>query len=181
MIKEKYRDLPDDEFVPLTEGVDPAFLGKYEINKRGEIRHVKNGLRSFYQNGNYLATLLYHGTGGLIYYKPYHNEMNELQYNEFYNYNKELANIYHDSTDYKILEDASTTGYGDLLRRTFPGVLLIELSKMGGNPIAPYGDYNNIYNTMNDNFKAFDSLLNYFSQNIKKNSNNYQIKKLSIN
>ena len=39
----------------------------------------------------------------------------------------------------------------------------------------------NIYNTINDNFKAFDSLLNYFSNNIKKNSNNYQIKKLSIN
>ena len=61
MIKEKYRDLPDDEFVPLTEGVDPAFLGKYEINKRGEIRHVKNGLRSFYQNGNYLVINLYSG------------------------------------------------------------------------------------------------------------------------
>lgn len=153
----------------------------YNFDYAIENKALYNLINESYQNGNYLATLLYHGTGGLIYYKPYHNEMNELQYAEFYNYNKELANIYHDSTDYKILEDASTTGYGDLLRRTFPGVLLIELSKMGGNPIAPYGDYNNIYNTMNDNFKAFDSLLNYFSQNIKKNSNNYQIKKLSIN
>ena len=38
MIKEKYRDIPDDEFVPLEEGIDPAFLGKYEINKLGQIR-----------------------------------------------------------------------------------------------------------------------------------------------
>ena len=38
MIKEKYRDIPDDEFVSLEEGIDPAFLGKYEINKLGQIR-----------------------------------------------------------------------------------------------------------------------------------------------
>ena len=38
MIKERYRDIPDDEFVPLEEGIDPAFLGKYEINKLGQIR-----------------------------------------------------------------------------------------------------------------------------------------------
>lgn len=25
MIKEKYRDIPDDEFVPLTEGIDAVF------------------------------------------------------------------------------------------------------------------------------------------------------------
>ena len=35
MIKEKYKNLPDTEFVPLKEeGIDPVFWGKYEINKR---------------------------------------------------------------------------------------------------------------------------------------------------
>ena len=38
MIRERYRDIPDDKFVPLEEGIDPAFLGKYEINKLGQIR-----------------------------------------------------------------------------------------------------------------------------------------------
>ena len=33
MIK-KYKNLPDTEFVPLKEGIDPVFWGKYEINKR---------------------------------------------------------------------------------------------------------------------------------------------------
>lgn len=61
MIKEKYKDIPDTEFVPLKEGIDPVFWGKYEINKNGEIKHVKNGLRSFYQNGNYLVINLYSG------------------------------------------------------------------------------------------------------------------------
>lgn len=44
MIKEEYKNLPDTEFVPLKEGIDPVFWDKYEINKDGEIRHVKNGL-----------------------------------------------------------------------------------------------------------------------------------------
>lgn len=61
MIKPEYINIPDTEFVPLTEGIDPIFLGKYEINKLGEIRHIKNGLRKLYQNGNYLIINLYSG------------------------------------------------------------------------------------------------------------------------
>ena len=59
MIKEEYKDIPDTEFVPLKEGIDPVLWGKYEINKNGEIRHVKNGLRSPYKNGNYLTISLF--------------------------------------------------------------------------------------------------------------------------
>lgn len=123
-------------------------------------------LKDSYDKGNYLATILYHGTGGLIYYKPYEDLMSTKDYNEFYNYNQELANIYQQSTNYRILEEASTSGYGDLLRRTFPGVLMVELSKMGGNPIGPYGDKNNIYNTMNDNFIAIQKILSHFKEKI---------------
>lgn len=43
MIKEEYNDIPDDEFVPLKEGIDPAFLGKYEINKLGHIKTLRTG------------------------------------------------------------------------------------------------------------------------------------------
>ena len=45
---------------------------------------------------------------------------------------------------------------------TFPGVLMIELSKMGGNPIGPYGDTNNIYNVFHDNIDAINMLIKYF-------------------
>ena len=69
------------------------------------------------------------------------------------------------------MEDADTSGYGDLLRRTFPGVLLIELSKMGGNPIAPYGDKNNIYNTFRDNLIAVDNLFGYLKKNLADDIN----------
>lgn len=125
-------------------------------------------LSSSYQTGNFLGCLLYHGTGGLIYYEPYQDLMDENTYQDFYQYNEELANIYHDNTDYKLLHISDTTGYGDLLRRTFPGVLMIELSKMGGNPIGPYGDPNNIYRVFEDNTRALNSILGYFNK-IKDN------------
>lgn len=43
MIKEKYKNIPDTEFVPLREGIDPVFWDKYEINKLGEIKTLKTG------------------------------------------------------------------------------------------------------------------------------------------
>ena len=124
-------------------------------------------LKKSYINGNYTACILYHGTGGLIYYKPYEQLMETKKYTEFNEYNKEIANIYSKETGYKILETSDYTGYGDQLRRTFPGVLLIELSKMGGNPIGPYGDKTNHYLTIKQNINAFNELLKYFKQKDK--------------
>ena len=42
MIKPEYKNIPDTEFVPLTENeVGEYFAGLYEINKKGEVRNVK--------------------------------------------------------------------------------------------------------------------------------------------
>ena len=43
MIKEEYRNIPDDQFVPLKDGIDPIFWGNYEINKKGEIKCISTG------------------------------------------------------------------------------------------------------------------------------------------
>ena len=93
---------------------------------------LENLIKKSIGNNNYLATLLYHGTGGLIFYKPYQYLMSDKNYNYFLSYNTDIASIYHDSTGYKMLDNSDFTGYGDYLRRTYPGVLLVELSK-GGN------------------------------------------------
>lgn len=142
-----------------TPTIDPNNF-KYSIEN--EILHTI--ITNSYESGNYLATLLYHGTGGLIYYKPYSPLMTDKQYQEIYEYNEELAKIYSNDTNYQLLNNSDYTGYSDYLRRTFPGVLLIELSKMGGNPIGPYGDKNNIYQIFHDNTNAIKSLLNYFNK-----------------
>lgn len=43
MIKPEYKNIPDTEFVPLTENeVRKDLAGLYEINKKGEVRNVKN-------------------------------------------------------------------------------------------------------------------------------------------
>lgn len=143
----------------------------YNFEYAKENKALFNLLKNSYENNRYVMTLLYHGTGGLIYYKPYEQLLSKEKYNYFYKFNHSLATIYQQTTDYKILEDADTSGYGDLLRRTFPGVLLIELSKMGGNPIAPYGDKNNIYNTFRDNLIAVDNLFGYLKKNLADDIN----------
>lgn len=134
-----------------------------------------NLLKSSYDNGRYFATLLYHGTGGMIYYKPFEERMSKVDYASYFEFNNEIADVYNDgiaffnpsNMGYKKLDDCGDTGYGDLLRRTFPGVLLIELSRMGGNPISPYGDISNIHNTMNENFSGFRKVLKYYGGKIK--------------
>ena len=47
------------------------------------------------------------------------------------------------------------TGVGDVLRKKYLASFLLELSKMGGNPLAPYGDRKgNYFLTMTSNFRA---------------------------
>ena len=126
-----------------------------------------NLIKSSYDKGNYIGILLYHATGGSIYYEPNNvlvDRYGNSNYIDIFNYNLEMASIYGDITGYKLNNWSDTTGYGDHLRAEFPGVLMIELSRMGGNPIGPYGDKNNIYKTINDNFWAIDKLLLYFSK-----------------
>ncbi len=142
---------------------------KYEL----ENKYLYDLLNTSFKSGKYLSTFLYHGTGGMIFYKPNKSMIDERKYEDYLIYNKTLASIYSNDTDYKLLDISDTTGYGDLLRRTFPGVLLIELSKMGGNPIGPYGDEDNIYKTINDNFNAIRSILNFYNKRLIKENKNH--------
>ena len=107
----------------------------------------------------------YHGTGGVIYFKPYNYKevedkkiANKLKYID--KVNTELTTAYQEFTDYKSMPyPTELTGTGDMLRHMFPEFLIIELSKMGGNPIGPYGDINNYKKVINDNLKAFHNVL----------------------
>ena len=90
---------------------------------------------------------------------PYHNILQ---------YNQELAFYYNQKTQYQLLDESSLTGYGDYLRKTYPGVLLIELSKMGGNPLGPYGDKENIERVYEENINALDSIFIHQKRKIKK-------------
>ena len=59
------------------------------------------------------------------------------------------------------------TGTGDMIRQLLPGFLIVELSKMGGNPIGPYGDKNNYIKVINDNINAFYNVINLINEKVK--------------
>jgi hypothetical protein len=120
------------------------------------------------KKGRLAGTLLYHGTGGMVYSRPYPGY--EKVTPEFMAYNDDLSNSYKEKTGYRQVENADDTGFGDYLRHTYPGVLLIELSKMGGNPIAPYGDPNNYYSTINSNIEAVNNMIKTINEKNKANS-----------
>ena len=153
-------------------GIPCLDIDNFEYSIENKILY--NLIKESNEKGKYLATILYHGTGGLIYYLP-HEQLMGKEYQEFLQYNTELTEAYNEgiqqygSTPYKLINESETTGYGDLLARTFKGVLLIELSKMGGNPIGPYGDENNINRTINENIYAFNNILKHFKKKVKKN------------
>ena len=144
-------------YTPGPLGIPTLDVNNFEYANENLV--LENLIQDSIRKGKYLATILYHGTGGLIYYKPHKELMNDDKYLDFLKINQELAYIYHQETDYKILEESDFTGYGDYLRRTYQGVLLIELSKMGGNPIGPYGDKSNTYQVFSDNTKALSSVI----------------------
>lgn len=122
----------------------------------------------------YYGMFTYHGTAGAIVYRPYNfsdfdylyaenGDLKKRTYSE--QVNSIIANNYSLDTKYKtsgvdITDRVGLSGCGDLLRSVYPGVILIELSKMGGNPISPYGDiFGNYRNVIIDNLKAFASSL----------------------
>ena len=142
---------------------------EFELENKVLLRLISKSV----SENKYISTLLYHGTGGLLYYKPDANCLNSSKYNEFLNYNKTLAEVYNEgisislNEEYKLIEQAENNGFGDYLRNNFIGVILIELSKMNGNPIAPYGDSKNIERTMNANFEGVEKHLEYFKKILK--------------
>ena len=127
-----------------------------------------------YAKGEYYGMFTYHGTAGAIIYKPYNytesdhlyeklGKLKERNYSE--RINSMIANTYSADTTYRtsglrMTDHVDLSGCGDLLRSVYPGVILVELSKMGGNPISPYGDiFGNYRNVIKDNLKAFSSSL----------------------
>lgn len=125
------------------------------------------------KNKHHYAVMTYHGTGGMVYYRPYDlkeqqtekvrewKEQNNID--ERFNYhdiiNEVVAQGYHQETGYRYMKTPKdNSGVGNVLRSVYPAFLLIELSKMGGNPIAPYGDRKGNYEpTIQSNLKAFNT------------------------
>lgn len=154
----------------------PGPLGVIPDNTLLENKFLRKLITKLYNNGNYCGTLLYHGTGGLVFSKvsDEDEELFDFELNEAYEENKYmyqvinriLARKYHNDTKYIMSNGLEKRGYeiiktstlkdeDEILRQKFPAILTIELSYMGGNPIGPLGDkYNNYIPTININLSA---------------------------
>lgn len=142
-----------------------------------ETQAISNLLESLNSKGQLFGYLNLHTTGGEIYQRPANVpegldiSREEQAKKEIQNYM--LAKTYQDktykntgknedgtdkkdTTKYTIkTQKQDATSSNDIFRLLYPGNLLVELSPMGGNPIAPYGDIKGNYtNVINSNLDA---------------------------
>ncbi len=151
--------------------------GKFEYEPENVA--LFNYLESLEEKNQNYAFFNCHGTGGMIYVYPlWENDMVQAHKTgvdrdfSFY-INGSLAGAYESATGnyyesvtgtynpYKTMSyPGRITGLGDVLRKKYIASFVLELSKMGGNPIAPYGDRDGNYKyTMVSNMKAFNNLM----------------------
>lgn len=129
-----------------------------------------NILDKLYNEKKYCGCLLFHSTGGEIYHKPifesYESKYDEKLKEKISNINLHLALEYQKYTEYNLADnnDKEFNSFDGYLRTIYPNMLLIELSKMGGNPLGPYGDIKNNYiKTIEDNLKATKNVIELMS------------------
>lgn len=140
----------------------------FEKENIGLLKHLLN----LKKEEKYVGALSYHGTGGVIYSRPKdYRSVKDKQKSEALKtidtYNDEFAKAYQKITEYNIMPyPKELTGTGDMIRQMLPGFLIIELSKMGGNPLGPYGDKNNYKQVINDNIIAFNEILETITNKI---------------
>ena len=156
----------------------PIGNANYDMNKpfcySSENEAIFKYLNNQDENRENFAFFNCHGTGGLLYIYPVYNEINKSEPRDFSFYiNNRLATEYTNETGNAYLEKtgkfdpyktaghpSQITGVGDVLRKKYIASFILELSKMGGNPLAPYGDRENNYTlTMQANFDAFSKTL----------------------
>lgn len=134
-------------------------------------------LTNLHESESFVGLFTYHGTGGVVYHRPY-KFVDSENYERNNEINMEVANCYGDACGYatggrSYLDEPSIAGCGDLMRSYLPVVLLVELSVMGGNPIAPYGDRNTYAKTINSNKEAFAKALSLISVRSEEIAKNY--------
>ena len=176
----------------------PGPVGTPSEDMYGEFKYApeNEALLSFLaeqdENNQNYAFVNCHGTGGILYIYPVaeddtlkaHTVGTTRDFKFFINsqlgqaYTERTNEVYQEQTGkenqgYKTVGFPDRiTGVGDYLRKKYIASFLLELSKMGGNPIAPYGDKEgNYFLTMTANMSAANNLM----QRIKELAHLYDI------
>lgn len=160
----RYNNIPTN--VPSPIGVPSLTSG--HLVMASENKFLMALIDKLYHEKKYCGLVSYHGTGGVIYYRPSfqfdETVLDDEHRHQFTAINRTIADKYREFTDYKLVEDNDLEGTDEFLRMQYPGQYCIELSKMGGNPIGPYGDLQGNYDkTINDNMLATSKTIPYMA------------------
>ena len=91
-------------------------------------------------------------------------------YEQLLNYNEQLFTSYSAVSGYNEALNTNGNCNGDMLRMIYPGVLLIELSKLPGNPIGPYADKNSFTEELLMNINALNNVIGNINDLINQNN-----------
>ena len=131
-----------------------------------ETKVISDLLERLNKNNKLFMYLNYHSAGGVIFQRPAIKNDNVDITDEEYNLKTRMnyimakayssRTIYNNEKNYSIYKkEENPTSSNDYFRLKYPNDLLVELSPMGGNPIAPYGDIENNYkNVIKSNIEA---------------------------
>lgn len=182
-VEEVYNNLRYNNLSTLRPGPIGCPTKGSEYEKEPETEAIEQFLGKLNKTGNLCAYFNNHSSGGMLYSKIDVGEAHEFNENAgmYEIYNSALAEQYARFTGNKELKKAREfsklksysgrdseyeayqiqtgakghTSTNDMLRFLIPGDILVENSKMGGNPSAPYGDLKgNYYKTVKRNIEA---------------------------
>lgn len=171
----RYENIDASHPGPMNCPFDPK-VGFYEI---AEVKAISKLLKKLNEKGTLVSYENFHSTGGLVYQRPSRGgngfEISEDLYwqrivNNIFMALSYASNTYKNANNmegsrYQIRKSSGLpTSTNEVFRMKYPVDLLIELSGMGGNPIAPYGDMEGNYkNIMDSNIATYKEFLKNFS------------------
>ena len=167
VIKEK-QEYGSMRYNNILKGVKgPLGASCYDSNRftyEAENENLFELLDNLYRGGKYCGMLTYHSTWGKVFANPsYQVDESLLDDERRYHItavNQFLAKEYEKYSGYEMMDSPAFDDTDDVFRILYPGTLLIELSKLDGNPIGPYCDITGNYNeVMVSNMKATANLV----------------------
>lgn len=151
----------------------PGPIGKPFNGDKFKYELENIALLNFYENlrksNKVIASFIYHACGGLVYYLEKQEQENpwDKDYNS-YEYNRNIAEIYSKSSNYKIIKSNGYTTLDTKLMTIIPGTLLIELSTIRANPLSQFIDEldgkEGYTKTINTNIKALLNTIKYLDE-----------------
>lgn len=156
---------------------EPGVVGCPSISKEFIEEKENQAIFNFYNDliskHKVIGSFIFHSNGGEVHYldkMEEKNYWNEKHGNREIFYNRNVATVYSNTTDYKLYSPKTYTTFCSKLRTILPGSLVIELSHLRSNPLSQFIDLD-FSNYVSEDIKGeLKHLSKEFSKTIYLNS-----------